>query len=147
MDRCKVRPFERNIGFGDQTIRVRGVVGDNGYILAADSIGFEIKLRTLEIGRDEKGQFAVLEKGEDVRRDGAIVKVEPGDSGLEISVAKVAPDETIHMAQEVCRLNHVDPGAVNLIVPNDWSISVFFDRAGNIDGSACSLKAEKWPYE
>ena len=94
-----------DIGLEDRTIRVRGIVTDKDYILASDSIGLEIKLGTSHIGMDEKGKFAVLEKYEQIERDGSIVKVEPYSeelvpntdilsSGVEISVTMVAFDKT-----------------------------------------------------
>lgn len=153
---CKVRPFERDIGLEGLAIRVRGIVVDKGYILAADSIGLEIKLGTTHIGMDEKGKFAVLEKGEQLEADGSIVKVEsyseepfPGTqvafSRLEISVTMVASDKTVQTHERICRLANVDSGRVNLIVPPDWSFSVYFDSFGNVEGASSSMKGPADP--
>jgi hypothetical protein len=144
---CKVRPFERDIWLEDRTIRVRGIVTNKGYILAADSVGLEIKLSATHTGMDEKGKFAVLEEGEQLKSDGSIVKVEqyseepfPGTdfapSGLEISVTMVASDKTKQTYEDIFRSDNIDPGKVNLIVPNEWSFSIYYNSVGNVDGLA-----------
>ena len=75
---CKVRSFERDIWLDNRTVRARGIVTDRGYILAVDSIRLEIGLSASQIGMDEKGKFAVLEKGEHLISDGSIVvEIEP----------------------------------------------------------------------
>ena len=144
---CKVRSFERDIWLDNRTVRARGIVTDRGYILAVDSIGLEIGLSASQIGMDEKGKFAVLEKGEHLISDGSIVvEIEPyseepypdthfSPSGLEISVKMVASDKTVQAHEGICRSAGVDPGQVNLIVPHDWSFSVYFDWVGNVEGA------------
>jgi hypothetical protein len=153
----KVRPFERDIGIEGQAIRVRGIVADKGYILAVDAFGLEIKLGTTQFGMDEKGKFAVLEKGEQLVSDGSIVvEIEPyseepymdthfAPSGLEISVKMVASDKTVQAHEGICRSAGVDLGQVNLLVPHDWSFSVYFDSVGNVEGAGHSglLKPEE----
>ena len=143
---CKVRSFERDVWVDDRPVRARGIVTSKGYILASDSIGLEVKLAATQIGMDERGGFAVLEKGEQLQSDGSVVTIEPyseepypdthfAPSGLKISVAKIASDETVQVHEGICRLANVDPGKVNLIVPHDWSFSVYFNRVGDVDGS------------
>ena len=95
---------------------------------------------------DEKGKFAVLEEREDLESNGSIVRIEPyseepfpdtnvASSGLKISVTMRASDKTVQAHERICGLANVDPGQVNLIVPPDWSFSVYFNWAGNVDGS------------
>ena len=152
----KVRPFERDIGLEGQAIRVRGIVADKGYILAVDALGLEVKLGTPQFGMDEKGKFAVLEEGEQLEFDESIVKIEPfseepyegthfAPSGLKISVMMVASDKTVQVHEGICRLANIDPNKVNLIVPHEWSFSVYFDSFGNVEGSGHSglLKPEE----
>lgn len=145
----KGRPFERDIGLEGQAIRVRGIVADEGYILAVDALGLEIKLGTTQFGMDEKGKFAVLEKGEQLESDGSMVKIEPYSeepfpgadvalSRLEISVTMVGSDKAVQVHEGICRLANIDPGKVNLIVPHEWSFSVYFDSFGNVEGSGHS---------
>ena len=96
-------------------------------------IQLEVRLFLSQVGRDEKGEFVFLKRGEWLESDGAIVKVQQKDEGTEISVTVVASDETVEVLERICAQGNVDPRKANLIVPNDRSFSICFGRTGNVE--------------
>ncbi len=148
----KVRSFERDIPLEDSTIRVRGIVMNQGYILAVDSVGIEVKIGASEFGKDERGEYAVLESGEWFGCNGSVVKIEPSSeepypgtnftpSGLKLSVMMPSSDKTVQAHEETCCRANIDLNKVNLFVPNGWSSSIYYNCVGNADGVAsCDLE-------
>lgn len=140
----KVRPFERDLEVSGPTYRVRGTIESNRFVITSVLIRIEVEIS--EIGEDDTGPFVILTERECVEPDGTLLSVEHESSepwpdgykpepGLVISKAKPAPSSTRGdiEVQAVCLTGYL-PSAMNLIVPHEWSFSVYIDSMGNIDG-------------
>ncbi|MEX2491983.1 MAG: hypothetical protein WD425_09510 [Nitrospirales bacterium] len=140
----KVRPFEENLEVSSSVYQVRGIIDCNRFVIT--SVLLRIEVETSEIGKDEKGPFAILTELEYIEPDGTLLSVEHEGSeswsdgykdrhGLIISKAKPVSSKTIGDLEvhAVCHTGYL-PSAMNLIVPPEWSFSVYFNSIGNFDG-------------
>lgn len=144
----KVRPFERDLEVSGSAYRVRGSIESNRFVITSVLIRIEVEVS--EIGEDDRGSFVILTERECVEPDGTLLSVEHEGSdpwpdgykprpGLVITKAKPAPSSTRGdiEVKAVCLTGYL-PNAMNLIVPHEWSFSVYFDSMGNIDGIGAS---------
>jgi hypothetical protein len=141
----KVRPFEWHSEVGGHPVVVQGVIENGRFVITAELICLEVP--TVRHGKDERGDFAIIDEGEWSQPDGMVLKVEPDydsmplpdgtyrPSGLEISKVRPPPPRTlgdleVRVVMETGEL----PESFNLVVPNSWCISIQFDSQGNCDG-------------
>jgi hypothetical protein len=129
----KVRPFDRV----ELDMHWSGRIVDSAYVWRVDDR--EYRLRTIGVGSDEQGEFAVLEPYEEPLEPGLWLRVEP------------QPDQMFDIVRTYCRLSVVrlnsmyidpslavrqagiDPASVNILIsppPLETELSMVFYESG-----------------
>lgn len=104
----KVRPFAEQIeGIRAGTaLDMRGFVRGDAFVIAVLDREFEVRARALD--SDDRGVYALLDESEQRLDFGALLRISPAQG--------------------------IDTDRVNLMVPPQRSVSVYFDHDGNVNG-------------
>lgn len=135
----KVRPFERIIErFGSApAIRASGQIVKHRFALHIDAAVYP--LPTVGTGTDKWGDYALIQTGEMDLGDGFTLRISgeydedsPGaEPGCEISLERRGDPRKARAALD---REGIDPSSVNLLVPPEASVSVYFNSLGLVDG-------------
>lgn len=133
----KVRPFAEQIEgtHPGMTLDMRGFVRGDTFVVAVLHREFELRARAIDA--DERGAYALLDESEQRLDFGALLRIaaeyEPDTPpGGEIEIVW----ERFSRArwEAAARAQGIDPDRVNLIVPPQRSVSVYFDADGTLNG-------------
>lgn len=127
-----VRPFTRSWDL--LGITFSGQLRNDGFLLGIGKL--EHLFAVTESGSDDFGPYALLEDQKVELEFGWSLSVEPegdeDDAGLGLDPGCCI--KLVEMDEDALRRMGIDPRDLNVILPPRFSISIFFDRAGQIDG-------------
>ena len=98
--------------------------------------GLPFRIETTEIAKDQRGDYALIEPTDIDLGGGFLLRIEEeweedGDHGCQICFMRSEVGEWHRILQE----KGVDTSRINLCMPPSQSISVYFDRDGNVNGT------------
>lgn len=134
----KVRPFERLFDADtDRPLRASATLDGDEVLVKID--GSEHRLRAVERGRDELGEFAFIEPGEWKLNFGFVLTVEvelyeDEPCGCRIGLTRPQPEEVLKEAHDAIRAQGMDPESANVLLPPSAAVSVYFDHWGTMRG-------------
>lgn len=134
----RVRSFERLFDADtDRPFRASAVIDDAGVLVSID--GSQHRLRAVDRGQDDWGEFAVIEPGEWKLNFGFVLTVEPElhedePHGCRIALTRPQSHEVRDTAHDSMRIQGIDPASVNLLMPPTAAISICFNHWGTMNG-------------
>jgi len=132
--RIKLRPFSREIEQpGRAPLRIAGEISGLAFIVMV--IGREVELRTIDVGSDNRGPYAIVEEQEHELAGRIRLHVEPEyeeetDPGGQVSLVLPPDPAVVRGVAEALGLNEGD----HVLLPIQRGVSVYFNSEGVMNG-------------
>lgn len=142
-ERILLRPFQEYIERESHLplFEIGGSIQGDRYIVTLKTLGTEVALDTVQVGRDELGDYAVVMECERELPDGFKLRLEvehdefsPAGGVIDVFFEGRAREA----AEAELRAQRIDPASVMLLTPHERHWSVHFSCVGKVDGRGSS---------